>query len=148
MAENVENAKDPEDAPGAGVEPPSDKSSSSKKSESDSNNANGEAIEEKVVNGGVEVETCDTEKTKEGLQEDGGEEVVTLDDEGAVPVKTIPDSVFFENVSDEEKQYYEDNPISPDKIELLKVQCTACFKQVQLIRINTCLPRNYKQIMM
>ena len=139
MAENVENAKDPEDAPGAGVEPPSDKSSSSKKSESDSNNANGEAIEEKVVNGGVEVETCDTEKTKEGLQEDGGEEVVTLDDEGAVPVKTIPDSVFFENVSDEEKQYYEDNPISPDKIELLKVQCTACFKQVQLIRINTCL---------
>ena len=139
MAENVENAKDPEDAPGAGVEPPSDKSSSSKKSESDSNNANGEAIEEKVVNGGVEVETCDTEKTKEGQQEDDGEDVVTLDDEGAVPVKTIPDSVFFENVSDEEKQYYEDNPISPDKIELLKVQCTACFKQVQLIRINTCL---------
>ena len=139
MAENVENAKDPEDAPGAGVEPPSDKSSSSQKSESDFNKANGEAIEEKVVNGVVEVETCDTEKTKEGPQEDAGEDVVTLDDEGAVPVKTIPDSVFFENVSNEEKQYYEDNPISPDKIELLKVQCTACFKQVQLIRINTCL---------
>ena len=130
MAENVENAKDPEDAP---------ESSSPKESESDSNNANREAVEEKVVNGGVEVETCDTEKTKEGPQEDGGEDVVTLDDEGAVPVKTIPDSVFFENVSDEEKQYYEDNPISPDKIELLKVQCTACFKQVQSIRINTCL---------
>ena len=130
MAENVENAKDPEDAP---------ESSSPKESESDSNNANGEAIEEKVVNGRVEVETCDTEKTKEVPQEDGGEDVVTLDDEGAVPVKTIPDSVFFENVSDEEKQYYEDNPISPDKIELLKVQCTACFKQVQLIKINTCL---------
>ena len=128
MAENVENAKDPEDAP---------ESSSPKESESDSNNANGEAIEEKVVNGGVEAETCDTEKTKEGPQEDGGEDVVTLDDEGAVPVKTIPDSVFFENVSDEEKQYYEDNPISPDKIELLKVQCTACFKQVQLITINS-----------
>ena len=128
MAENVENAKDPEDAP---------ESSSPKESESDSNNANGEAIEEKVVNGRVEVETCDTEKTKEGPQEDGGEDVVTLDDEGAVPVKTIPDSVFFENVSDEEKQYYEDNPISPDKIELLKVQCTACFKQVQLITINS-----------
>ena len=137
MAENVENAKDPEDASGAGVEAPSDKSSSSETSESDSNNANGEAIEEKVVNGGVEAETCDTEKTKEGPQEDGGEDVVTLDDEGAVPVKTIPDSVFFENVSDEEKQYYEDNPISPDKIELLKVQCTACFKQVQLITINS-----------
>ena len=130
MAENVENAKDPEDAP---------ESSSPKESESDSNNANGEAIEEKVVNGRVEVETCDTEKTKEVPQEDGGEDVVTLDDEGAVPVKTIPDSVFFENVSDEEKQYYEDNPISPDKIELLKVQCTACFKQVQSIKINTCL---------
>ena len=130
MAENVENAKDPEDAP---------ESSSPKESESDSNNANGEAIEEKVVNGRIEVETCDTEKTKEVPQEDGGEDVVTLDDEGAVPVKTIPDSVFFENVSDEEKQYYEDNPISPDKIELLKVQCTACFKQVQSIKINTCL---------
>ena len=128
MAENVENAKDPEDAP---------ESSSPKESESDSNNANGEAIEEKVVNGRIEVETCDTEKTKEVPQEDGGEDVVTLDDEGAVPVKTIPDSVFFENVSDEEKQYYEDNPISPDKIELLKVQCTACFKQVQLITINS-----------
>ena len=128
MAENVENAKDPEDAP---------ESSSPKESESDSNNANGEAIEEKVVNGRVEVETCDTEKTKEVPQEDGGEDVVTLDDEGAVPVKTIPDSVFFENVSDEEKKYYEDNPISPDKIELLKVQCTACFKQVQLITINS-----------
>ena len=138
MAENVENAKDAEDAPGAGVEAPSDKSSSSEKSESDFNKANGDAIiEEKVVNGGLEVETCDTEKTKEGPQEDGGEDVVTLDDEGAVPVKTIPDSVFFENVSDEEKQYYEDNPISPDKIELLKVQCTACFKQVQLITINS-----------
>ena len=128
MAENVENAKDPEDAP---------ESSSPKESESDSNNANGEAIEEKVVNGRIEVETCDTEKTKEVPQEDGGEDVVTLDDEGAVPVKTIPDSVFFENVSDEEKQYYEDNPISPDKIELLKVQCTACFKQVQLITIKS-----------
>ena len=128
MAENVENAKDPEDAP---------ESSSPKESESDSNNANGEAIEEKVVNGRVVVETCDTEKTKEVPQEDGGEDVVTLDDEGAVPVKTIPDSVFFENVSDEEKQYYEDNNISPDKIELLKVQCTACFKQVQLITINS-----------
>ena len=128
MAENVENAKDPEDAP---------ESSSPKESESDSNNANGEAIEEKVVNGRIEVETCDTEKTKEGPQEDGGEDVVTLDDEGAVPDKTIPDSVFFENVSDEEKQYYEDNPISPDKIELLKVQCTACFKQVQLITIKS-----------
>ena len=129
MAENVENAKDPEDAP---------ESSSPKERESDSNKTSREAIEEKVVNGGVEAETCDTEKTKEeGPQEDGGEDVVTLDDEGAVPVKTIPDSVFFENVSDEEKQYYEDNPISPDKIELLKVQCTACFKQVQLITINS-----------
>ena len=128
MAENVENAKDPEDAP---------ESSSPKERESDSNKTSREAIEEKVVNGGLEVETCDREKTKDGPQEDAGEDVVTLDDEGAVPVKTIPDSVFFENVSDEEKQYYEDNPISPDKIELLKVQCTACFKQVQLITIKS-----------
>ena len=62
------------------------------------------------------------------------DEVVTLDDEGdeRVPTKTIPDPVFYESVSEEEKQYYEENPISGDKIELMKVQCTACFKQVLL----------------
>ena len=81
-------------------------------------------------------DTGDVESSEKKTVENGGEEVVTLDDEGGdeerVPTKTIPDSVFFESVSEEEKQYYEENPISADKIELMKVQCTACFKQVLL----------------
>ena len=85
-----------------------------------------------------------SEKKTDDNHENGGEEVVTLDDEGGdeerVPTKTIPDPVFFESVSEEEKQYYEENPISADKIELMKVQCTACFKQVlptQIFATNT-----------
>lgn len=70
---------------------------------------------------------------EEKNSEEKGEDVVTLDDDGVddvVPTVTIPDAIFYDSVSEEEKKYYEDNPISPDKIEEMKVQCTACFKQV------------------
>ena len=134
MAENVENAKDTEDKP-------VDEAPSVKESESESIGSNKEEIAEEGANEKTEtecqedtgdVESC--EKKTDDDHENEGEEVVTLDDEGGdderVPTKTIPDSVFFERVSEEEKEYYGENPIAADKIELMKVQCTACFKQV------------------
>ena len=131
MAENVENAKETEDASSA-TDKPVDKAPLVKESESESSSNKEEGADEKTE---CQENTVDKEEKKtDGNHENGGEEVVTLDDEGGdderVPTKTIPDSVFFESVSEEEKQYYEENPISADKIELLKVQCTACFKQV------------------
>ena len=77
-------------------------------------------------------------KLEESGEKDGDtEEVVTLEDDGgdAVPSVTVPDVVFFDNVSEEEKKFFEDNMISADKVEDMKVQCTACFKQVGDIRI-------------
>ena len=140
MAENVENAKDSEDA---STDKPVNETSTIKENESESIGSNKGEIEEEDSNEKTETEcredTGDVESSEKKTgdnQENGGEEVVTLDDEGGdderVPTKTIPDSVFFESVSEEEKQYYEENPISADKIELMKVQCTACFKQVLL----------------
>jgi len=135
MAENVDNAKDTEEASCV-----TDKAVDKEK-ESEPISSNKEEIDEECTNEKTEsecqedsgeVESC--EKKTDDNHENGGEEVVTLDDEGGdeerVPTKTIPDPVFFESVSEEEKQYYEENPISADKIELMKVQCTACFKQV------------------
>ena len=133
MAENVENAKDSEDT---STEKPVDETSTIKENESESLDSNKGEIEEEDSNEKAEAESGDVESPEKKTVENGGEEVVTLDDEGGdderVPTKTIPDSVFFESVSEEEKQYYEENPISADKIELMKVQCTACFKQVLL----------------
>ena len=133
MAENVENTKDSEDT---STEKPVDETSTIKENESESLDSNKGEIEEEDSNEKAEAETGDVESPEKKTVENGGEEVVTLDDEGEdderVPTKTIPDSVFFESVSEEEKQYYEENPISADKIELMKVQCTACFKQVLL----------------
>ena len=133
MAENVENAKDSEDT---STDKPVDETSTIKENESESLDSNKGEIEEEDSNEKAEAESGDVESPEKKTVENGGEEVVTLDDEGGdderVPTKTIPDSVFFESVSEEEKQYYEENPISADKIELMKVQCTACFKQVLL----------------
>jgi len=98
--------------------------SSPSKSESDS-----KETEESEVAGDNEDANDDAEDKE---SEEKGD-VVTLDDDGGddvVPTTTIPDTIFYDSVSEEEKKYYEDNPISPDKIEEMKVQCTACFKQV------------------
>jgi len=64
------------------------------------------------------------------------------DDEGEenIPSITIPDVVFFDMVSEEEKKYYEDNPIPLDKVEDMKIQCTACWKQV-----NHRIPNNIQR---
>merc|ERR1711915_467489 len=59
-------------------------------------------------------------------------EVITVEDtvDDNVPCKTVPDVVFYDNVSDEEKKYYEEEGPSIESIESLNVQCTACWKQV------------------
>ena len=142
MAENVENAKDAEEDASSVVDKSIDETSPVKEKENESMGSNKKEIEEEDANDktetGCQEDTGDvesSEKKTDDNHENGGEEVVTLDDEGGdeerVPTKTIPDSVFFESVSEEEKQYYGKNPISADKIELMKVQCTACFKQVR-----------------
>ena len=141
MAENPENAKDNEEEASSVVDKPVDETSPVKEKESESIGGNKDDIEEEDTNEKTETECQEdagdvesSEKKKGDNHENGGDEVVTVDDEGGdderVPTKTIPDSVFFESVSEEEKQYYGENPISADKIEMMKVQCTACFKQV------------------
>ena len=135
MAENVENGKDTEDASNA-ADKSADEALSVKENGSESTSSNMEDFGEEVANETESQEDGDgvesIEKKKDDSHENGGDEVVTLDDEGdeRVPTKTIPDSVFYESVSEEEKQYYEENPISVEKIEGMKMQCTACFKQV------------------
>merc|ERR1712168_724811 len=59
-------------------------------------------------------------------------EVITVDDtnDGDVPSKTVPDVVFFDSVSDEEKKFYEENGPTVDSVETMNIQCTACWKQV------------------
>jgi hypothetical protein len=42
----------------------------------------------------------------------------------------VSDADFFAGVSEEEKEYYRQHRLSPDQVEVLKVQCTACWKQV------------------
>ena len=66
-------------------------------------------------------------------------DVITVDDKGDdnVPSKTIPDSVFYENVSDEEKQYYEDKAPSQDSLENKIITCSACNKQVNHHILNS-----------
>ena len=142
MAENVENAKDAEEEVSSVADKSIDETSPVKEKENESMGSNKKEIEEEDANDKTETECQEdtgdvesSEKKTDDNHENGVEEVVTLDDEGGdeerVPTKTIPDSVFFESVSEEEKQYYGKNPISADKIELMKVQCTACFKQVR-----------------
>jgi len=59
-------------------------------------------------------------------------EVITVDDsnEGNVPSKTVPDVVFFDKVSEEEKNFYSEHGPTPESVEKMNIQCTACWKQV------------------
>ena len=58
-------------------------------------------------------------------------DVITVDDKGEdAPSKTITDAVFFANISEEEKKYYESKAPSQGSLETSTIQCTACWKQV------------------
>ena len=59
-------------------------------------------------------------------------DIITVDDRGDdAPSKTITDAVFFANISEEEKQYYEKKAPSQASLETMTIQCTACWKQVK-----------------
>ena len=75
-------------------------------------------------------EVCEIIDEESNISQSG--DVITVEDTGenALPSKTIPDAVFFDSVSEEEKQYYEDNSLSQAKLETFNVRCTACWKQV------------------
>lgn len=94
---------------------------------------------EAAVNGGGDGDDVEEKEdvTEDKSHDDGDDDVVTLEDDGGkIPTVTIPDVVFFDSVSEEEKKYYEENIILPSKIESMKMQCTACFKQVNHLIAN------------
>jgi len=73
---------------------------------------------------------------EKGLQDDGSD-VITIDDgkEPDIVKKTVSDADFFEAVSGEEKEFYRAHRHEPDEVQLMKIQCTACWKQVRLTDI-------------
>ena len=93
--------------------------------ETDKEPSNGE---ENVVDSNEEVcEIIDEESNVSQVSD-----VITVEDAGdsAIPSKTVPDVVFFDSVSEEEKKYYEENSPSQAKLETVNINCTACWKQV------------------
>ena len=93
--------------------------------DTDKKSSNGE---ENVV--GSTEEVC--EIIDEELSMSQASDVITVEDVGdnAIPSKTIPDVVFFDSVSEEEKNYYEEHSPSQSKLETININCTACWKQV------------------
>lgn len=93
--------------------------------ETDKETSNGE---ENVVESNEEV--CEIIDEESSVSQ--ASDVITVEDAGdnAIPSKTVPDVVFFDSVSEEEKKYYEDNAPSQSKLETLNINCTACWKQV------------------
>jgi len=65
-------------------------------------------------------------------------EVITVDDtnDGDIPSKTVPDVVFYDSVSDEEKKFYEEEGPTMESVETMNIQCTACWKQVNHHVVN------------
>jgi len=65
-------------------------------------------------------------------------DVITIDDgkESDISKKTISDADFFGAVTDEEKEFYRTHRHEPDEVQLMKIQCTACWKQVRLLVIT------------
>ena len=58
-------------------------------------------------------------------------DIITVEDKGEdAPSKTISDAVFFANISEEEKKYYESKAPSQGSLETSTIQCTSCWKQV------------------
>ena len=78
-----------------------------------------------------EEDVCEVIDEESNMSKPEVGDVITVDDKGEdIPSKTIPDNVFFENVSEEEKKFYEDKCPSQQSLETMNIQCTACWKQV------------------
>ena len=94
----------------------------------------------------VDVPDKDDDHAAHKIPNDIGD-VITIDDskepEDEVAQKkrvTVPDAEFFAGVSDPEKEYYREHRLAPDQVEVLKVQCTACWKQVRIMKKYGCWP--------
>ena len=99
----------------------------------DSNDADEENNEDGVETVNLESEVSETvnEDDNEDTTLSKTDDIITVDDKGEdAPSKTITDAVFFANISEEEKKYYENKAPSQASLETMNIQCTACWKQV------------------
>ena len=84
----------------------------------------------------VEETTADGDSTGEGEEESTkeqvGESVSITDDEeeSSLDIKIQTDEEFFASLSESEIRWYNNHRTSPDELETRKIECTACFKQV------------------
>eukprot|EP00092_Neocalanus_flemingeri_P039757 GFUD01043296.1.p1 GENE.GFUD01043296.1~~GFUD01043296.1.p1 ORF type:complete len:610 (+),score=230.65 GFUD01043296.1:50-1879(+) len=91
--------------------------------ESENKEGEGDQLDESIL------DQSEIGDTKDNLDTS---EVITVEDtnEGNVPSKTVPDVVFYDKVSEEEKKFYEENGPTPESVDTMNMQCTACWKQV------------------
>jgi len=103
----------------------------------DDNNDDGGIVNgDKVENDDKDV--CEVVDDNEASNMDRSD-IITVEDKGEdnLPSKTISDTVFFDSVSEEEKQYYEEKAPSQQSLETMNINCTACWKQVNHHLVNT-----------
>ena len=102
----------------------------------DDNNDDGIVNDDKVEKDDKDV--CEVVDDNEASNMDRSD-IITVEDKGEdnLPSKTISDVVFFDSVSEEEKQYYEEKAPSQQSLETMNINCTACWKQVNHHLVNT-----------
>jgi len=85
---------------------------------------NGEPKKENEQNGEEDDIECVAEIEADTSKQNG--DLNTTKDES----KTISDAIFFENISQDEKDFYAEEGQKPEDIGEMSIQCTACWKQV------------------
>jgi len=122
---NVEKETVNDDVPGD-----NDKTESKENGETDSHKDDEKQSDDSEKQNDEE-DICEVIDEESNMSKAEAGDVITVDDKGEdIPSKTIPDTVFFENVSEEEKKFYEDKCPSQQSLETMNIQCTACWKQV------------------
>jgi len=126
---NVEKETVNDDVPGD-----NDKTESKENGETDSHKDDEKQSDDSEKQNDEE-DICEVIDEESNMSKAEAGDVITVDDKGEdIPSKTIPDTVFFENVSEEEKKFYEDKCPSQQSLETMNIQCTACWKQVRLLQ--------------
>jgi len=96
---------------------------------------NGEPKKENEQNGEEDDIECVAEIEADTSKQNG--DLNTTKDES----KTISDAIFFENISQDEKDFYAEEGQKPEDIGEMSIQCTACWKQVNRTFSSTSLKR-------
>ena len=111
----------------------SNNSSSTVEQNNASNSGSDQPSKPDLVRDGDETQTVkDTpENSRSGLAEESSD-VITIDDgrESDIVKRTVSDAEFFGAVSETEQEFYRTHRQEPDEVQLMKIQCTACWKQV------------------